>query len=232
MPSGRWRLVDSQGNVRLMNQRLAGCGNRGAVPAGAGERLIEAAARHAKESSVANVRTILGGGDPATAILRAAHDEAADIIVMGRPRARGPRRAVAGQRLAQGDPPRRWRLSDRQAIASAGRARCDPRDAFKAAVRRPEDHAGAAAGLRRTRCVARHDPHRVIGTALRRRRERVGRGLPPPQQPSSVSSKGSSPAARFACRSPSARRGARSPSAAKPPEPGRWPPSGGHPGLI
>ena len=80
------RLMDAQGNVRLMSQRLAeqAAATGGRFRQALGERLIEEAARRAKESSVANVRTILGAGDPATAILRAAHDEAADIIVLGR----------------------------------------------------------------------------------------------------------------------------------------------------
>jgi nucleotide-binding universal stress UspA family protein len=80
------RLLDAQGNVRVMSQRLA---EQAAITGGRfrralGERLIEAAARRARENSVAGVRTLLKDGDPATAILRAADDEAADIIVLGR----------------------------------------------------------------------------------------------------------------------------------------------------
>ena len=80
------RLMDAQGNVRLMSQRLAeqATATAGRFRRALGERLIEDVARRAKESSVANVRTILEEGDPATAILRVAHNEAADIIVMGR----------------------------------------------------------------------------------------------------------------------------------------------------
>jgi nucleotide-binding universal stress UspA family protein len=80
------RLMDAQGNVRLMSQRLVeqAAATGGRFRRALGERLIADAARRANESSVAKVRTILGEGDPATAILRAAHDEAADIIVMGR----------------------------------------------------------------------------------------------------------------------------------------------------
>ena len=80
------RLTDAQGNARSMSQRLA---EQAEVTGGRfrralGERLIEEAARRAKKNSVASVRTILGEGDAATAILRAADDVAADIIVMGR----------------------------------------------------------------------------------------------------------------------------------------------------
>lgn len=80
------RLLDAQGNVRLTSQRLA---EQAAITGGRfrralGERLLEEAARRARENSVASVRTILQDGDPAGAMLRTAEDEAADLIVMGR----------------------------------------------------------------------------------------------------------------------------------------------------
>ena len=80
------RLIDAQGNVRLMGQRLAeqAAATGGRFRRALGERLVEAAARRARGGCGASVRTILEAGDPATAILRAAQDEAADIIVMGR----------------------------------------------------------------------------------------------------------------------------------------------------
>lgn len=79
-------LPETLSSVRPVSRRLA----EQAAITGArfrwvlGERLIEAAAWRAKEGSVANVRTILDSDDPATVILRTAHDEAADLIVMGR----------------------------------------------------------------------------------------------------------------------------------------------------
>ena len=80
------RLTDAQGNARLLGQRLAeqAAATAARFRRALGERLIEEAARRAKASSVANVRTILEAGDPATAILRVAQAEAADLIVMGR----------------------------------------------------------------------------------------------------------------------------------------------------
>jgi nucleotide-binding universal stress UspA family protein len=80
------RLMDAQGNERLMSQRLAkqAAATEARFRRALGERLTEAAARRAQEGAVAKVRTILEDGDPATAILRAARDEAADLIVMGR----------------------------------------------------------------------------------------------------------------------------------------------------
>ena len=80
------RLTDAQGNVRLMSQRLAdqAAATEARFRRALGERLIEEAARRAKASAVTNVRTFLEAGDPATAILRVAQAEAADLIVMGR----------------------------------------------------------------------------------------------------------------------------------------------------
>jgi nucleotide-binding universal stress UspA family protein len=80
------RLTDAQGNVRLMSQRLVeqAAATEARFRRALGERLIEEAARRAKASAVTNVRTILETGDPATAILRVAQAEAADLIVMGR----------------------------------------------------------------------------------------------------------------------------------------------------
>jgi nucleotide-binding universal stress UspA family protein len=80
------RLTDAQGNVRLMSQRLAeqAAATGGRFRRALGERFIEAAARRARENSVRRVRTLLKDGDPAAAILRAADDEAADLIVLGR----------------------------------------------------------------------------------------------------------------------------------------------------
>lgn len=80
------RLTDARGNERLLGQRLAeqAAATAARFRRALGERLIEEAARRAKASSVANVRTILEAGDPATAILRVAQDEVADLIVMGR----------------------------------------------------------------------------------------------------------------------------------------------------
>lgn len=80
------RLMDAQGDVRLMSQRLAeqAATTGGRFRRALGERLVEEAARRAKEGSVTNVRTILEAGDPATAILRVAADERADLIVLGR----------------------------------------------------------------------------------------------------------------------------------------------------
>jgi nucleotide-binding universal stress UspA family protein len=80
------RLMDAQGDVRLMSQRLAeqAAATGGRFRRALGERLVEEAARRAKESSVAKVRTLLEAGDPATMILRVASNERADLIVLGR----------------------------------------------------------------------------------------------------------------------------------------------------
>ena len=80
------RLTDAQGNVRLMSQRLAeqAAATGGRFRRALGERFLESAARRAQENSVRRVRTLLQDGDPATAILRAADDAAADLIVLGR----------------------------------------------------------------------------------------------------------------------------------------------------
>ena len=76
----------AQGNVRLMSQRLAeqAAATGGRFRRALGERFLESAARRAQENSVRRVRTLLQDGDPATAILRAADDAAADLIVLGR----------------------------------------------------------------------------------------------------------------------------------------------------
>jgi nucleotide-binding universal stress UspA family protein len=80
------RLTDAQGNSRLMSQRLAeqAAATAARFRRALGERLIDEAARRAQANGVASSRTMLEAGDPATAVLRIARDEAADIIVMGR----------------------------------------------------------------------------------------------------------------------------------------------------
>jgi nucleotide-binding universal stress UspA family protein len=85
------RLGAARGDdMLLMSRQLA---EQAAIAGGRfrralGERLLDDAAQRARESSVKSVRPMLREGDPAAAILRAAADEATDLIVMGR-RGRG-----------------------------------------------------------------------------------------------------------------------------------------------
>jgi nucleotide-binding universal stress UspA family protein len=80
------RFSSAEGDARLMRQRLA----KQAAETGRrfrralGERLLDNAAKRAKENALQKVRSVLREGDPATTILDAAKQEHADIIVMGR----------------------------------------------------------------------------------------------------------------------------------------------------
>jgi nucleotide-binding universal stress UspA family protein len=80
------RFADARGDIRLMSQRLteqaAETARRFRVALG--ERLMEQAKAQALQHAVPSVRTVLREGDPAAAILNAAREEKADIIVMGR----------------------------------------------------------------------------------------------------------------------------------------------------
>jgi nucleotide-binding universal stress UspA family protein len=79
-------FVEARDDPRLMSERLTAqaieTGHR--FRAAVGERLLYDAATRAKEQAVANVRTVLREGNPATAILEVAKAEQADLIVMGR----------------------------------------------------------------------------------------------------------------------------------------------------
>jgi nucleotide-binding universal stress UspA family protein len=79
-------FVEARGDTRLMSQRLTAqaveTGRRFRVAVG--ERLLHDAATRAREQGVANVRTAVRSGDPASAILEVAKAEQADMIVMGR----------------------------------------------------------------------------------------------------------------------------------------------------
>jgi nucleotide-binding universal stress UspA family protein len=79
-------LMGAAGDTRLQSQRLveqaAETGRR--FRRALGERLLDDAAKRAKENALQKVRSVLREGDPATTILDAAKQEHADIIVMGR----------------------------------------------------------------------------------------------------------------------------------------------------
>jgi nucleotide-binding universal stress UspA family protein len=80
------RRLAEAGDMRLLSQRLA---EQAAETASRfrfalGERLVGDATRRAGHKGARNVRTLLLKGDPASAILGAAQQETADIIVLGR----------------------------------------------------------------------------------------------------------------------------------------------------
>jgi nucleotide-binding universal stress UspA family protein len=80
------RFSDASGDSRMMTQRLteqaAETGRR--FRFALAERLLDDAAARARQSGVKGVRTLSSEGDPAKAILAAAQEEKADIIVLGR----------------------------------------------------------------------------------------------------------------------------------------------------